>query len=485
MAMAQIHGTAASETIDAADGVTNGADFILGYAGNDRIFGLGGDDWLYGMAGADHLDGGAGTDEAAYNDSHVGVTVSLLSGTGSGGTAQGDTLVNIENLNGSEHADILLGNDLANVLRGLGGNDTLKGGGGADTLYGYDGNDTLKGGGGADTLYGDGGFGDGGNDTLQGGGGADHLDGGSGTDEADYSDSASGVTVSLLSGTGFGGTAEGDTLTSIENLSGSGYADTLYGNNAVNVLRGMDGADTLKGFGGSDTLWGGDGSDSLYGMDGADTLRGENGNDHLDGGAGTDTMIGGLGNDTYIVDNAGDSVTESGGQGIDVVRTSVSWTMTAGADIETLRTTNDAGVAAINLTGNASGNVIRGNNGNNVIAGGAGNDELTGLGGQDSFLFDTPLDAAFNLDVIADFVVADDTILLDQGIFSSGLGLGNISAGEFVIGAAALDGNDRIIYDDTTGALYYDADSVGGADAVQFAELSTGLALTYLDFLVV
>jgi Ca2+-binding RTX toxin-like protein len=220
-------------------------------------------------------------------------------------------------------------------------------------------------------------------------------------------------------------------------------------------------------------------------MDGADTLRGENGNDHLDGGAGTDTMIGGLGNDTYIVDNAGDSVTESGGQGIDVVRTSVSWTMTPGADIETLRTTNDAGVAAINLTGNASGNVVRANNGNNVINGGDGNDELTGRGGQDSFLFDTPLDAAFNVDVIADFVEADDTILLDQDIFSSSLGLGNISAGELVIGTAALEANDRIIYDSNTGALFYDSDGIGGNAAVQFAALSPGLALTYLDFLVV
>jgi Ca2+-binding RTX toxin-like protein len=140
---------------------------------------------------------------------------------------------------------------------------------------------------------------------------------------------------------------------------------------------------------------------------------------------------------------------------------------------------------AIDLSGNANGNIVRGNNGNNVIGGGNGRDTLTGLGGQDSFLFDTPLDAAINLDVITDFTVADDTILLDDAIFSSSLGLGNIAAGEFVIGTAALDANDRIIYDSNTGALFYDSDGVGGTAAIQFAELDTGLALTNLDFLVV
>ena len=73
-----------------------------------------------------------------------------------------------------------------------------------------------------------------------------------------------------------------------------------------------------------------------------------------------------------------------------------------------------------------SGNIVRGNAGNSVIAGGDGNDCLTGLGGQDRFLFNTALNAATNVDVVTDFNVADDTILLDQDIFSSGLGLGNM-----------------------------------------------------------
>ena len=112
-------------------------------------------------------------------------------------------------------------------------------------------------------------------------------------------------------------------------------------------------------------------------------------------------------------------------------------------------------MAAISLTGNANGNVVTGNNGDNVIAGGDGNDELTGLGGQDSFRFDTALSEDFNLDVITDFDAADDTIRLDDDIFSSDLLANNSVAGsQFVIGATALDAGDRVIYNSVTGAVY-------------------------------
>jgi Ca2+-binding RTX toxin-like protein len=232
------------------------------------------------------------------------------------------------------------------------------------------------------------------------------------------------------------------------------------------VLTGLAGDDTLKGFGGADILNGGPGIDTLV------------------GGAGADQMTGLGGSDTYYVDNAGDSVTESGGQGSDTVRTSVSWTLTAGADVETLQTTNAAGVGSINLTGNSSGNVITGNNGNNILNGGDGNDTLTGLGGQDWFLFDTTLNAATNVDRIEDFTPVDDTIWLDHFYFPVGLPALNISASDFVIGATAQDAGDRIIYNDVTGAVYYDSDGTGGTAAIQFATLDPGLALTNLDFYV-
>jgi Ca2+-binding RTX toxin-like protein len=378
----------------------------------------------------------------------------------------------------------------ADTIYGYGGDDTIFGLLGNDTIQGNAGNDVLSGDGGADTLHGGNG-----RDMLIGGSGADTLNGGDDIDTADYQISPEAVAVLLYIDDASGGDAEGDELNGIENVTGSAHADLLWGDDGVNVLRGMGGSDVLKGFGGNDSLFGGNGSDTLeggddsdllYGDAGADTLRGEDGNDRLDGGGGADQMNGGAGNDIYIVDHAGDAITEAGGQGSDEVRASVSYILTAGADVELLRTDNDAGAAAIDLTGNASGNVVRGNAGDNVINGGDGDDQLTGLGGEDSFRFNTPLSEAFNIDVITDFNVADDTIQLDDDVFTSDLLANNSVAGsQFVIGAVALDANHRIIYNDTTGAVYYDSDGTGAAAQIQFAQLSTGLALTNVDFLVV
>ena len=100
----------------------------------DVIKGNGGNDVLKGGGGADRLFGGSGIDTADYGDSSVGVQVSLKLGGGSYGTAHGDRLYEIENVSGSNHDDILEGDENANVLYGEAGNDVLKGGGGADTL---------------------------------------------------------------------------------------------------------------------------------------------------------------------------------------------------------------------------------------------------------------------------------------------------------------------------------------------------------------
>jgi Ca2+-binding RTX toxin-like protein len=142
--MANIFGkTPLGETIDAADGVTNSADVIVGNAGKDTIYGLGGDDLIKGGGGADTLNGGSGIDTATYEDSDVGVHVSLQLGKGQFGTADGDTLISIENLDGSSHDDVLVGDTGANKLQGGDGDDVLKGGGGSDKLYGGNGNDIL------------------------------------------------------------------------------------------------------------------------------------------------------------------------------------------------------------------------------------------------------------------------------------------------------------------------------------------------------
>ena len=238
---------------------------------------------------------------------------------------------------------------------------------------------SLKGGGGDDTL-------DGGsdNDTLTGGGGEDTLNGGSGIDTAAYNQSADGVNVFLILNTASGGDAEGDDLNSIENLIGSNDADELWGNNIVNLIKGENGHDTLKGFGGDDTILGGNQNDTILGMDGVDTISGENGNDILDGGAGS-AHGRRLGNDTFIVDSAGDTVVEGSFDGNDTVKASANYDLAADVWVETLRTTNDAGLSAINLDGNGAQNTIIGNDGVNILDGEGGADTMHGLGGNDTY----------------------------------------------------------------------------------------------------
>jgi Ca2+-binding RTX toxin-like protein len=411
--MATVYGNNSSNTINLFDGVTNGDDLIYGFDGNDTIYGLGGNDTIKGGGGADYINGGSGTDVASYMDSTVGVTVNLATGLGYGGTAEGDTLVSIENLMGSQYNDVLTGNDGANTLTGLNGDDILKGGGGADTLYGDAGNDTLKGGGGADTL-----------------------NGGSGIDTASYTDSGAGVFVSLITDSAAYGDAEGDNLNSIENLTGSAHHDDLWGDNGANVLSGMGGNDTLKGYGGNDTLVGGEGNDTLYGMDGADTLRGDNGNDTLDGGAGNDTMIGGNGNDSYRVDSAADVVTEVANQGTDTVNTSLS-SYTLGANVENLSFDNVAG-AGVYGYGNALNNTIIGNSSSNLLDGGAGADTLTGGAGVDNFVFRA---GQANGDRITDFTgngaaSGDTMIFVGYGTIAQGATLHQLTATTWEIGSA-------------------------------------------------
>ncbi|MGI9487619.1 MAG: cadherin domain-containing protein, partial [Geminicoccaceae bacterium] len=237
-----------SDVYNAAQSVTDGGDsglhgggfgdHIVGDGSDNAIYGYAGDDTLEGGAGADVIDGGDGSDTASYASSSSSVDINLGAGSVSGGDAQGDTLISIDNLIGSSSGDTLTG----------------------DT----------------------------GSNTIEGGGGGDTIDGGAGTDTASYESSSAGVTVDLSAGTGSGGHATGDSLSNVENVTGSGHADILTGDSGTNVLDGGAGADLLYGGGGNDTFYSGDGSDSLYGGDGADLfflLQGQ-GNDTVDGGLG-------------------------------------------------------------------------------------------------------------------------------------------------------------------------------------------------------
>ncbi|EJM98163.1 calcium-binding protein, partial [Phyllobacterium sp. YR531] len=143
------------------------------------------------------------------------------------------------------------------------------------------------------------------------------------------------------------------------------------------------------------------------------------------------------------------------------------------------------GSASINATGNALNNYLVGNSGANIISGGAGNDVLSGGAGRDAFVFNTAANSSTNRDTISDFSVADDTIWMDNAIFAALGATGALAAAAFRIGAGAADASDRIVYNASNGALYYDADGSGSGAAVQFASIGKGLALTNADFLVI
>ncbi|WP_245340630.1 family 16 glycosylhydrolase [Mesorhizobium sp. WSM4313] len=211
----------------------------------------------------------------------------------------------------------------------------------------------------------------------------------------------------------------------------------------------------------------------FYGTSGADVIHGT---------AGADTMVGYGGNDTYYVDNVGDKVTEAVGGGTDKILASVSHALAVGSEVELLATTNPSNTTAINLTGNEFAQTIQGNAGANIINGGGGSDVLTGSGGRDTFVFNTALGTG-NVDKITDFTVSKDKIQLDHTVFAE-LHTGKLPAAAFSTGTAAHDTSDHIIYDSSTGALYYDSDGHGGASQVQFATLSPGLSISSSSFFV-
>jgi len=288
-------------------------------------------------------------------------------------------------------------------------------------------------------------------------------------------------------------------------------SDVLTGGNGADKLHGLNKADNLSGGLGNDSIWGGYGDDNLFGEDGDDKLLGEQendymeggaGNDSLDGGDGADTMMGGAGNDTYYLGyDAVDVIIDNGlATDIDTVLMPyqlTGYTLPPGIEQGTIA----AGTVASNLTGNTGDNALTGNSGkntlngavgrdslfggagNDILLGGAGNDTLSGGNGKDIFKFNTAFTA--NTDKITDFVVADDTIQLENSIFTKLAKTGVLSADNFIKAAAAHDNNDYVIYNATTGAVTYDADGSGAGAGVQIALLGMNLALTHADFVII
>ena len=250
-------------------------------------------------------------------------------------------------------------------------------------------------------------------------------------------------------------------------------------------LVGTEGAETIVGGEGNDIIDGRGGNDYLLGAGGNDYLIGGTGDDRLDGGTNYDQMDGGAGNDTFVVDHVSDFVIERIDGGTDTVLSSVSYTLNP--QLENLTLTgagliDGTGTWLDNqLTGNIASNRIDGREGNDLIDGGLGADTLTGGLGADTFAFTSALGGG--VDRILDFVSGTDRIALDDARFS-GLALGALPAGAFQVGAA-VDADDRILYNPATGALSFDADGAGGAGALIFATVQPGLAIGAADFIVI
>ena len=193
---------------------------------------------------------------------------------------------------------------------------------------------------------------------------------------------------------------------------------------------------TVAGTADADTLVGSIGNDTISGLDGNDSLTGLAGNDFLDGGLGTDSMQGVSGNDTYVVDNAGDMVTENANEGIDLVQSSVNYTLAANVENLTL-----TGTAAINGTGNSLGNTLTGNSGANLLNGGTGADTLIGGLGNDTYVVD-------NANDVVTENASEGTDLVRSSIsYVLGANLENLT----LTGAAAINGTGNDLNNALTG----------------------------------
>jgi Ca2+-binding RTX toxin-like protein len=439
------HG-AGSDTVTNIQNLTgsNSGDVLIGDANGNVISGGSGDDTITGGSGDDTVDGGTGSDTFVLSGPKAHYTItpiapgsfSVTDNVGSDGT---DQITNVEKIQFSDGLVSLLG-----AIIGTSGNNLLTGTANADTIYGLGGDDTLSGVGGNDVLNG----GDG-NDSLDGGSGDDTIDGGTGTNTASYASAASAVTVSLLlessaQNTHGGGT---DTLSNIQNLTGSNFADTLIGDANANVLVGGTGDDTITGGSGDDTIDGGTGidtlvlsgikanytitavgagaytvtdnvgsdgtdhivnveklhfsdvtytlpitgwtgNDSLTGTTGDDVINGLGGNDVLNGLAGNDQLNGGDGDDT--LDGGAGNDTIDGGTGTNTASyADAALGVTVSLALEgSPQNTKNAGLDTLtniqNLLGSAHSDTLTGDGANNTLEGGAGDDTLVGGGGIDT-----------------------------------------------------------------------------------------------------
>ncbi|WOS65230.1 calcium-binding protein [Sinorhizobium fredii] len=311
-------------------------------------------------------------------------------------------------------------------------NDTLNGSAGHDELYGFGGNDTIKG--------------NGGDDFILGGEGKDSYDGGSGSDQLSFDDAYNntnafkGIVLDAVARTVTDPYGNAETFTNVESFRGTQFADSMKGSSLEEEFMGLGGRDTIDGGGGFDVV--------RYHRDA-----------RFGGTAGVKVNLAtGVATDGF---GKQDKLTS----------------------IEGVRGTDFAD----SLTGSTVANFLRGDGGNDTLAGGLGNDTLIGGSGKDTFLFNTAPNASSNVDQVEDFSVADDTIRLENAVFTAISGTGTLTAAQFVKNTtgSAADASDRIIYETDTGKLYYDSNGNAAGGPVHFATIGTNLSITNADFFVV
>ncbi|WP_297324796.1 hypothetical protein [Nitrosomonas sp.] len=424
-----LYGTAFNDVINGKEG----NDFLTGRLGNDSydFSGFFGDDTII-----EEIVGGLNDTVRILND----IPASSIRLVGDGND---DLYIVADGFGSIRLIDHLLGAKVESLKLGAAAATSLAGG---LTFTGSFNNNSLYG-----TAL---------NDVFNGKGGNDSLIGRLGDDTYIVDNGGVSIFENLSEGTDIVKSSISFNLpVNVENLTLTGISDVNgVGNDLNNILIGNLAVNQLNG-----------------GL----------GNDTLNGNADTDTMIGGLGNDNYVVDNAGDIVTENLNEGTDKVSSSATFTLPN--NVENLILTgasaiNGSGNGSVNnLVGNSAANQLNGAGGNDTLDGGTGNNTLTGGIGQDTF----KLTSAGHIDAITDFIVADDTIQLENAVFTALTTPGTLAVGQLKVGTQALDANDFVVYNNVTGALLYDADASGAGAAVQIATLSAGLALTNVDFVVI
>jgi len=438
-----LSGNEGDDSLDGGDG----NDTLYGGDDEDTLRGSYGDDFLEGGSGNDILDGGIGVDTISYEDATNAVSVRLNTGIATGNGV--DSILDVENIIGSDFHDTLRGNDSVNVLIGGALDDTLYGGFGEDTLLGESGADTLDGGEGIDRLYGE--------DDI---GTADS----SMQDMASYKDVTSGVgiNVNLTNDNLSAATArvlnDGynsvDYLYDIENIRGTDNQDFIIGDVNANYLLGEDANDTLYGGAGDDTLDGGIDDDTLRGGAGDDTLLGGDGLDTADYSAVSNAVK----VDLAVYDGAGFNISEDG-----------EGTQDRLVGVENI-VGSDLALESDTIIGDTSNNVLSGLAGDDTLKGGSGLDTLDGGAGDDTLFGGADADVLRGGDGLHDIVdysdVAANGVKVDlEAGTATGNGDDTLSEIEDIRGSAQ---DDTLTGDTSVNTIYGGA----GADIIEGGEKS-------------